>query len=178
MKVLGNINALKKSIEQTYSDKIKAIDNETKEKVAEINSKAKKEMDEKVSKMQLDTESEVSKTYSRLISEETMTVKKQYEEKREAYINEIFDEAEKQAATIAHSDGYLKLVKSKAPKGKFDIVADSTYYEKEFSGLKTSKEFHGLKFVSAEVTYDFSIESSIASKRDVLRHIINEKLFK
>ncbi len=178
MKVLGNINTLKKSIEKTYSDKIKAIDNETKEKIAEINSKAKKQMDERISKMQLDTESEVSKTYSRLISEETMIVKKQYEEKREAYINEIFDESEKQATTIAHSEAYLKLVKDKAPTGKFNIMADSTYYEKEFSGLKICKGFYGIKFVSDEVTYDFSIESSIASKRDILRRIINEKLFK
>ena len=178
VKVLGNVNSLKKSIEKSYSDKIKAIDEETKEKVAEINSRAKKEMDEKVAKLKLDTESEVSKTYSRLISEETMEVKKGYEEKREAYINEVFDDAIDQASKIAHSEAYLKLVKSKAPTGKFDIIADSSYYEKEFPGVKTSKGFHGIKFVSDEVTFDFSIESSIASRRDILRHVINERLFK
>lgn len=178
MKILGNINSLKKSIEQSYNAKLKAIEEETKQKIAEINNAAKKQMDETVSKLQLDTESDVSKTYSRILSEETMEVKKKYEEEREACIREVFSEAEKQADKKAHSPVYMKYLASKAPKGKFDVIGDSQYYKKKFSKIKVVKQgFHGIKLVSDDVTYDFSIESAIASKKDILRHKVNEVLF-
>jgi len=177
MKVFGNANALKKSIEKTYSDKVKEIDNGAKEEIKEINDQAKKEMDELVAKLQLATESEVNKTYSRKISEQTMEVKKRYEEQREACINEVFEEAEKQAAKIAHSAAYTKFVKKNMPKGRFTIVADGPYFKKAFPRAKVERGFHGIKFVSNEVTFDFTLNSAIASKRDALRHMVNEKLF-
>lgn len=178
MEILGNVNSLKKSIEKDYEKKIRQIEEDAKEKAAEISKNAKKETEELISKMRLDSESEANKAYSLIISEETMNVKKKYEEKREAYINEIFAEAKKQSPAVAKSPLYIKFVKKNAPKGGFDAVTDNDACKKLFPNARISKGFSGVRFVSDDVTYDFSIEAAIESKKDVLRHTINEKLFK
>lgn len=179
MEVFGNVDALKKSIEKKYSLKIKDVEKERDKHLAEIDRDIKKELNLLKSKMKNATDSEVKKMYSIVLSEEKLKSKKEFEEKRESLINSVFEEAKKKARKIAHSKEYLSYVDKNMPKGEkgLSIIGDSDFYKKEFPDLKIDENIIGLKFKSSELTYDFTLDNTINSKRDVLRHEISKILF-
>lgn len=178
MEVFGNVEGLKSSIEKKYSSEIKLIKAEREKQLKEVDKKLKKELELLRSQMETLTDADVKKAYSKILSEEKLKAKKEFEEKREAIINSIFAEAEKKALKIVHTSEYINFVKKNRPKEKgLLVVGDSNYYKKSFPKIKLDKNILGLKFESEGVIYDFTLDNIIASKKDVLRQEVSRILF-
>lgn len=178
MEMFGNVEALKKAIEKKYSSKIKEVEKDRDRQIEGINKELKKEFDLIGLRMKTVTDAAIKKTHSMILSSEKLKAKKEFEEKREALIYEIFRKAEKKTGKIAHSKEYVDYVKKNMPKAKGLVVkGDSTYYKKEFPKLKTDKNIVGVKFESEDVIYDFTLDNMINSKKDVLRQEVSKILF-
>tara|TARA_Y100000310_G_C20320671_1_gene640605 strand:- start:54 stop:689 length:636 start_codon:yes stop_codon:yes gene_type:complete len=178
METFGNVEALKGAIEKKYSSKIKEAEKEKSKQLADIDKELKKKLDLLKSHMKTSTEAEVKKTHSMILSGEKLKAKKEFEEKREELIENVFKAADKKAKSIAHSKEYIDFVESNLPGGEFSTIGDSNYYEKAFPNLEIDKDIVGVKFESKGVIYDFTLNNIIASKKDILRHEVSKVLFK
>jgi len=178
MEIFGNIEALKKTIEDKYSSKIKEVEKEKEKQLAEIEKELNKKIELLRSHMKTVTDMEFKKTYSMILSSETLKAKKEFEEKREALIESVFKEAEKKSKNIVHAKGYLDFVKRNMPKeDKLSVMADSDSYKKLFPKLKIDKNIIGVKIESEGAVYDFTLDNLIASKKDILRYEVSKVLF-
>ena len=179
MEVFGNVEALKGAIENKYSLKIKEVEKEREKQLTEIDNELKKKLMLLMSRMKTETDLEVKKTHSMILSEEKLKAKKEFEEKREELIDNVFKEGEKKAKKIAHTQEYVDYVKANIPQGEdFLIIGDAAYYEKFFPKLKIDKNIVGLKFEAEGIIYDFTLDRIITSKKDTLRHEVSKVLFK
>lgn len=178
MEVFGNVEALKKAIEKKYSSMIKDIEKEKEEQLAEIDKELKKKLELLRPHMKTEIDAEVKKTTSMISSAAKLKAKKEFEEKREAIIESVFEKAMKKAKDIAHSKDYTDFVKKNMPGTKgLSATGDSDYYKKVFPELKVDRNIIGVKFESERLVYDFTLDSIIASKRDILRHEVSKILF-
>lgn len=178
MEVFGNVEGLKDYIEKRYSSEIKLIKAEKEKQLEEIDKILKKELELLRSHMKTLTNADVKKAYSMILSEERLKAKKEFEEKREAIINSVFAEAEKKAEKIVHTSEYIDFVRKNMPQEKgLLVVGDSNYYKKAFPKVKVDKNMLGLKFESEGVTYDFTLDNMIASKKEILRQEVSRILF-
>ncbi|MBW2981216.1 V-type ATP synthase subunit E [Candidatus Woesearchaeota archaeon] len=178
MQVFGNVESLKKAIENKYSSIIKDAEKEKQKQLAEIDKELKKKLELLKSHMKTETDAEVKKTTSMILSAAKLKAKKEFEEKREAIIESVFEGAEKKARDIAHSKDYTDFVKKSMPNTKgLSVAGDSDYYSKVFPELKVDKNIIGVKFESEKLVYDFTLDSIIASKKDILRHEVSKILF-
>lgn len=178
MEVFGNIEALKKAIEKKYASVIKEAEKEKENQLAEIDKELKNELELLRSHMKTGTDAEAKKAGSMILSSAKLQAKKEFEEKREAIIESVFEKTMKKAKDIAHSKEYTDFVKKNLPDAKgLSAIGDSDYYKKLFPDLKIGKKVLGLKFEAEGVVYDFSLDSIIASKKDILRHEVSKVLF-
>jgi vacuolar-type H+-ATPase subunit E/Vma4 len=128
--------------------------------------------------MKTEIDAEVKKTSSMISSSAKLKAKKEFEEKREAIIESVFEKAMKKAKDIAHSEDYIDFVKKNIPDTKgLSAVGDSDYYSKVFQGIKIDKSIIGVKFESEGIVYDFTLDNMISSKKDILRHEVSKILF-
>ena len=179
MEVYGNVDSLKKAIKNKYSSEIKEVENEKEKQLAEVAKELKKKLELLRSHMKTEIDAEVKKTHSMILSAAKLASKKEFEEKREALIESVFKEAEKKAKEIAHGKEYIDFVKKNMPDVKgLSAIGDSDYYEEFFPELMIDKGIIGVKFESKGVTYDFTLDRIIASKKDILRHEVSKVLFK
>ena len=178
MEVFGNAEALKGAIEKKYSSKIKDVEKDRDKQLAEIDKELKKKLELLRSRMKTTTDADIKKTYSMILSSEKLKAKKEFEEKREALIESVFEKAGKKAKKIAHSKEYIDFVKKNIPKEKnLVVIADGDYYKKDFPKLKIDKKIVGLRFESEGLIYDFTLDNLIASRKDVLRYEVSKLLF-
>jgi vacuolar-type H+-ATPase subunit E/Vma4 len=176
MEVLGNVDKLKKSIETKFDQKIKDIDSERKEQLAIVKKELKKKLELLSVHMKTATDSEAKKTYSMLLSTEKLKAKKKFEEKRESMIQKIFLTAQKKAKKVTQSDEYLEFVNKNKPENA-QVIGDS-YFKKHFPEIKADDNIIGVKFNAKGIVFDFTLDSMVASKSDLLRHEISQVLFK
>jgi vacuolar-type H+-ATPase subunit E/Vma4 len=176
MQIYGNIQALKKGIEEKYAKEIRDIDKDITSQIREIN----KETDKKVNLMKADQktvrEEEVRKTKSRVMNEEKLKAKKAFEEAREKMIDSVFKDAEKKLGKKANEKAYIDLVKKKIPKDAQAIVGDAVL-KKHFSNAKMDKTVIGVKFKSENIIYDFSLNGLLESRKEHLRSVITKSLW-
>jgi len=178
MEVFGNIEALKGAIEKKYSAKIKQAEKETEKELAEIDKKLKKELELVNSHMKTITDAEVRKAQSMILSEEKLKAKSEFEGKREALIESVFEEAKKRVKKITRTKEYLDFVKNNMPKEEnLSAIGDSDYYKTLFPDLKIDKNILGLKFEVEGAVYDFTLDNIINSKKDILRKEVSKILF-
>ncbi len=181
MEIYGNLDSLKNVIASKYSKRMKEAEDSVQKEINALNEVLGREVELMKARIMTRADSDARKEYSKIISEEKLKAKREFEEKREGYINEVFDEALKKAPKIAHSQEYIDYLKSKMPKNLGgEIIADSAYYKKYFPDLKNwkvDKEIIGLKFRVANIIYDFTIDNALKSKRDTLRPVVSKALF-
>lgn len=178
MEIFGNIEALKGAIEKKYTSKINKVSKETEKQLAEVDKELKKKLVLLKSHMKTETDAEVKKTHSMILSSEKLKAKKEFEEERESLINKVFKEAAKKASKVAHSEEYIDYVKANMPGNEdITIIGDAALYEKHFPGIKIEKGIVGMKFVSESITYDFTLNNIIDSKKDILRQEVSRILF-
>lgn len=178
MKVFGNIKGLKKAIKEKYSSKIDDIKRERNKEIEKINNELKERVKLKKSNMKVILESERKKAFSMVMSSTELKSKSEFEEKRESLIMSVVKEAYEKAKKIVHTKQYLDFVKKNMPKDKsLSIIGDSDFYKKDFSKIKIDKSIVGIKFIGEYITYDFTLDNLISSKKEILRHEINKILF-
>lgn len=183
MEVFGNIEALKRAIEKRYENEIKALEEETDKKIQELKKEAEKEI--ALDKSRIDTLKAAAekKAYSKVMSEEKLNAKKEFEQKREELINKVFEIAEKEAKKVTRSKEYIAFIKKNIPKvsdKKIEATADSAIYKKCLPSkikIKIDKNITGIKLREGNITYDLTIDEAIRSKKEVLRHKISTILF-
>lgn len=176
MEVFGNAKSLMNEIEHRYNKEIAKLDLETERSLAELKKKAEEEIGFWKSKYDLYCEAEAKKRASRIISEEKLKAKKEYEQVREDLINEVLLLAEKQAGTFAHSKSYIDFVKKNIPPFKeYNVIAGSEKYSQAFpkSNIAVDTSIQGIKIEKDGVVYDFSVSSALQSKREALRRTIS-----
>ena len=90
MQIFGNIEALKEAISKKHSAKIKQAEEEKNKKLAEIARELHKRLELLRSHMKTIEDAEIKKARSMILSEEKLKLKKEFEEKREAFIDAVF----------------------------------------------------------------------------------------
>ncbi len=179
MEIYGNIDGLKQSIEKKYAAEIKKVDDEVSSRIKWLEKESNSEIALKKSRIATKTEADIRKATSKIESEENLKAKKEFEQKREEIINQIFDIAFKKVATTAHSKKYIDFLKINTPKNGFSIIADSTFYKKSFpkTKLEIDNTIIGVKFVVGAVTYDLTLDGAINAQKDILRDKVSKALF-
>jgi len=178
MQIFGNIEALKEAISKKHSAKIKQAEEEKNKKLAEIARELHKRLELLRSHMKTIEDAEIKKARSMILSEEKLKLKKEFEEKREALIEAVFSEAEKRAKKTAHTKGYIDFVKKNMPnEEKLSVSGDSDSYKSFFPKLRIDEKLIGLRFETEQAIYDFTIDSLIASNKEILRHEVSKVLF-
>lgn len=179
MKIYGDIEALKSSIEKKYGQKIGEVERATDKKIEGMRKEADEKIALKKAHISTLTESEVRKEYSKILSEEELKARNEFEKKRDSMIKKIFGDAKKGAKKKAHNKKYISHLKANMPKGKgFSVVADSkAAYKTVSDNIKVDKSIAGVKFVSEDLSYDFTLDGAIDAKREQLRHAIIKALF-
>lgn len=178
MKAYGNIDALKKSIQKNYDEKIKEVEERTAEGLKHMEGEARERLEimRAEAAVQLATEANVAK--ARTLNEEKLKAKMEFENEREKMINSIFEEIEKRKDKIAAGKEYIDHVKSRLPEGeKLEAVGGSPAYKSHFKDLKMDRGITGLLFKSEYTIYDFTIEKMVESERDRLRETAIKSLF-
>jgi len=178
MEIFGNVKGLKGAIEKKYSSEIKKVEKEKEKQLADIDKEVKKKLELLRPRMKTIRDAAVKKRYSMVLSREKLKAKKDFEERREELIEEVFKEAEKKAKKIVQGKEYIDYVKKNMPKGKnFLVIGDGDYYKKFFPNLKIDKNIVGLKFELEGVIYDFTLDNMVGAKKDILRHATSKVLF-
>ena len=177
MEILGNVEHIQDSIKQKYEKDISNIQKELDKTIAAKKQEFQKRKEVELANISTATDFEVKKEYSKILSEENLKAKREFESAREHLIKTVFKEAEKKAAKIAHSTDYIDFVKKRMPEN-CEIMADSDFFKKYFDNIEIDKSIVGVKCKVGNVIYDFSLDGIIKSKRDELRHIITKILFK
>lgn len=180
MQVYGNKEPLMAEIKRRYNKGIEEIEKDTLKEINEIKSEAVAKITNLREKAELVNDSETKKLHSKIISEEKLEAKKEFEEKREKIIEKVFHHTKHEAEKIAHSDDYIKFVEKSVPKKiieEGEIFGDSDYYKKRFPELKIKKGITGIQIKTENVLYDLSVDSAIEAKKEQLRDSISKILF-
>lgn len=176
MEILGNIEHMQESIRQKYEKDIINVQEELEKTIAAKKQESKKQAE--ITKFHLcaTTDFEVKKEHSKILNEENLKAKRDFESAREELIESVFKEVEKKAIKIAHSKAYIGLVKKRMPKN-CTIIADSDFFKKYFDNIKIDKSIVGIKCKVGDIIYNFSLDGIIKYKKHELRDIITGVLF-
>ncbi|MBU0628242.1 MAG: hypothetical protein KKC75_03565 [Nanoarchaeota archaeon] len=178
MQVFGNIGNLKRAIEKKYSDKVKQAEKERDKQLEEIDRELKKKISVMRSHSDTVIETDSKRAFLRILSEERLKAKSEFEAKREKLIESVFKEAAKKAKDVAHSKRYAEYVKSNMPDGDgFSLVGDDKYYMEDFPGIAVEKGAIGIRVESEGMIYDFTLDNIIESKKEALREEVSKALF-
>lgn len=177
MEIFGNIEHIKESIKQKYEKDISNIQKELDKTIAAKKQEFKKQKEIELANISTATDFEVKKEYSKILSEQNLKAKRDFESAREDLIKTVFKEAEEKAIKIAHSKDYIDFVKKRVPEN-CTIIADSDFFKKYFDKIEIDKSIVGIKCKVGNVIYDFSLDGIMKSKRDELRNIVTKVLFK
>ncbi|MHA1911348.1 MAG: hypothetical protein ACTSYA_06605 [Candidatus Kariarchaeaceae archaeon] len=178
MKVEGNLDHLKKEIENSYKEKLmefkKHADLEFKEEKKQIDEGQKKALERANNEL----DEEEKKVFKSTLSEEKLTAKKDYENKREALINKVFDEASNKAKKTLISKDYLSFVKKFLKEnGEAKIIGGYKEYNKTFKDAELDEKVNGILVKKDKMIFDFTYTKFIESRKLDLRHKVSNILF-
>ncbi len=178
MQVSGNLNGLKKEIEKSYATKLDAFKAEQKEAFEESKKTLLEKHKRSLNRTKMDIEAEEHNVFRTTLSEEKLSAKQEYEQKREELLSDIFDAAQKKAGKAVKSKGYVSLVKKAAAKIKnASFEGSEKSYEKDFPGIVINDKIQGIIVKSDKEIFDFTYPSFIASERSKLRDMLSKELF-
>jgi len=183
MQIYGDITKLKSAIERKYSGEIAKVEKETNNTIREIKAELQKKLEIKKLRAKTATETEEKKAYSKIMSEEKLKAKKEFEQIREELINKVFEEAENMVKEKAKGKRYIEFVRKFVAKyisGKnAEMVTDSDIYKKHFPKFKTriNKNIVGVRFELNRIVYDLTLDAAIRSKKEQIRQKISKALF-
>ena len=170
MKVYGNLELFKERINQDFDKQVDDLHKETGKQETEINDSYKAKIKEFNKEFDQKIEQEANSLKVRVINEEKLKAKVDYEEEREKLINEVFDKATEQLKKAVHTKKYVDYIKAKLPKlSKMEIIADSDFFKQYFKNVKVDASLTGMKVISGNEIYDFTADSLMDAKKDSFR---------
>lgn len=180
MQVFGKAEELKEFMKKKYDAEIDQLNKENNKQVSYVEADIERELSAMRNKMDAQSHREAEQAKSKTFSEEKLLAKKEFEKTREELIDNVFADIEKALPSLAHSPRYLAYLKKKTKgmdKKKFTVKADGDYYKKLFPKYTKDTSTVGVKMVSGEVTYDFSLTTALEVNKELLRHEVSEVLF-
>ncbi|MAF80008.1 hypothetical protein CL629_02930 [bacterium] len=175
MEVYGNIENLKRAIEDGYKAEIRELN---KDKAAQIK-KDKAESDGAKTLLQQQFKQEIDakvlEERTMVLNEQKLATKRKFEEAREAMIQTVLEETKKEFPKIAKSSKYIALVKKTAPK-QSKIYCGSGL-KKNFKGSTEEKGLNGVKCVKNSIIYDMSLDALFEAKESKIREKVIKELW-
>jgi len=179
MEAIGNLELLKKRIEDNYSEKPEQFEKETLESFKEKKLKIEEEHKKNVKKIKVELEAEEKKVFKTNLTKEQLNAKKGFEDKREGVMNSTFNLAKKRSKDILLGEDYISQVKAFIrDKGNITIEGNYDEYKQHFLGIKINKRSTGVIVKKGDKIYDFTFNTFMESKKLDLRHKISRILFK
>ena len=175
MAVYGDIEGLKKAIEQDYAQKAKEINKETAIRVKEIEKRTEKELADLKTASHKDIEEKKAETRAMVLSEKKMEAKKKFEETREEMIQSVLDDAIKKFPEVMKGKEYDSFVKKNIPTNA--DVFGSPFFKKQFRKLKSESGVSGVRFVKEDISFDLSLEALFEAKEFSVRQKVIETLW-
>jgi vacuolar-type H+-ATPase subunit E/Vma4 len=175
----GDVEALKRSIKNRYDSEIRDLKKRYEKEKRDIEEKIQREVKSIISEAKIAADREAAQERSRVFSEEKLKAKREFEEAREEVINRVFSEVRKEIPKVTHSPRYIAYLKKKKREldlEKSQAFADGGYYEKVFPKWKKDAGIVGVRLLSEEAAYDFTLDSVLESKKEMLRMEISKAL--
>ncbi|MCD6414002.1 MAG: V-type ATP synthase subunit E [Candidatus Diapherotrites archaeon] len=180
MQTFGDVERLKEAIKKKYDAEISAIQRQTEEEIRAIQAETKEKIKLMAANIRSQAEREAVQAESKVLSEERLKAKREFEKTREQLIEKTFSEIRAKLASVAHSKRYLNFIKKKLNEinlEHYTVIADSSYYKTIFPNYTTDKNIIGVKLVSDNMTYDLTLDTALEAKKDELRLKISELLW-
>jgi len=175
MAVYGDIEGLKKAIEQDYAQKAREVNKGKEASIKEINAGAMEEQDEVEKAAQREIEEKKAETRAMVLNEKKMEAKKKFEESREEMIQSVLDEAKKRFPEEMKGKKYLSFVKKHALAGA--EVFGNPFFKKQFNRLKPEAGVSGVRFVKEDIQFNLSLEALFEAKDFAVRQKVIETLW-
>lgn len=177
METIGDIEELKKKIEEQYQKQITETEASTQKEVQNIAAQTQEKISLIEEQAQTDAKEAAKEAKQRVFNEQKLKAKKEFEFAREKIVQKVLEEVKKQAPKIALSNEYIGFAKKNAPKGtKITVFGNSPKYKKHFSKMIFDKSITGLRFESENIVHDMSVDKIIEANEDAIRRIIVEEL--
>jgi len=181
MKSFGDLEQLKKIIEEKYSQEFDEIAKTTKEYTTEIEKEYKVRLEKEQEKIMSETVAEAERVKVKTLIEKKLEAKHQFETVRETYLQGVLESVRKKAINMFHSSHYIKFVKSALPKDlkSYTALGDDTFYKKhlKLKNFVVDKSVIGVKIIAPPVVYDYTLETLLQAKNEKMRELINKILF-
>jgi vacuolar-type H+-ATPase subunit E/Vma4 len=176
MNVSGNVDHLKKEIQRSYADKLAEFKKQSMKQFDEERKKLEEDHKKKVVLVEEEIKEEEQEMFKSALSEEKLNAKKEFENKREALINEVFDEADKNAKKILAEKSYAKMINAFVKDKDVELVG-MKILQKTFPKMAVDDNVFGVIVKQNEQIFDFTFTTFIESRKLDLRHKVSEILF-
>ncbi|MFC2174540.1 hypothetical protein ACFLQ2_01595 [archaeon] len=179
MQVVGNLRGLEKAVKERYRSDAKSLDSEAKARIKKIRDWQSTQVKEIKASRKARLESVQETAKRRVINEANMAARMEYQREKEKYISSVVDEADKGLKKLSESKEYLDYVKAHLPKLKdYTAYCGSAKYTDLFGDkAKLDKTIVGVKIVSGETTYDFTLDSLMESRVSEVKMAASKALF-
>ena len=179
MKVVGDLRGLERAVKERYRSDTKSLEKEAKARIEKIRDwKSGKVKGIKASrKARLESVQETAKR--RVINEALMAARMEYQREKEKYITGVVEEAQKGLRSLSESPEYWAYLEKNMPKLKsYTAYCGSQSYKKLFgSNMKLDNKITGVKIVTGEKTYDFTLDSLMDSRIGEVKMAASNALF-
>ncbi len=179
MQVLGSLEHLKKEIQSNYTGKFQEFKQETGTKFNEEKLDIEEKHKQDIKKAESEQKAEEKKVFRTTFAEEQLNAKKEYEQKREGMINNVFELATEKSKDVLLGNDYIKIIKNFIKsKGNIEITGNFMDYKTKFPGIKINKKISGIIVKKGNKIFDFTFGNFIESRKLDLRHKVSNILFK
>jgi vacuolar-type H+-ATPase subunit E/Vma4 len=178
MEVSGNLELLKREIQRSYTEKLDSFEKECMLTFNETKKKIEEEHDKALLEIKKDLQNEEKNVFKATLSEEKLNAKKEFENKREEVIAQVFAEAEERSREVLLSKEYIDAVKAATKeKESVEFIGGFEEYKKSFPAIKIDKKTDGIVVKDIVNVIDFTFSAFAESKKLELRHRISNLLF-
>ncbi|MCB9362374.1 hypothetical protein H6504_02970 [Candidatus Woesearchaeota archaeon] len=171
MITLGNTDGLKKKIQQKYAADLREYNKEIDSQIAQMQTEQEKMLDTLKRRHKADLDQLSENTYAKVKSELTLQAKKDFEQARDALLQEVIAQAKADAKRLTSSKEYKDFVQAKTEGLKITKTEadDDSYGLPHTTVVKGST---GVKVYTAEAVYDLTVENLMELQKDRIRSIV------
>jgi len=179
MKVFGDIEGLKKEISNTFELQVKETEEETEKQVKALNSEAEKKAEAIMEQAKTDCEALAREAKQRVLNEEKLKAKKNFEESRERLIMKVIEEAKNEISKKAKSKEYLDFLKANKPnENAVQTLGSEASYKAIFPQMKADKNLRGVKVITSDAVYDLTLDNLLQVNEELVRRTITQNIFR
>ncbi len=178
MQQLGNPEYLKKEIDKAFKERLEEWKKEKLQEFEDWKKSILKAHRDRLSQLDKKLEDEKRLEFATAESDEKRKAKQDFEEKREAEIEKVFDQAKEKAKYAVTKKEYHLLIHNIIQDRQHIRYLGNTDLIKGYDPIEHDPEVTGLKIIAKESVIDLSFEKFIEAKKEVLRMEISNTLFR